>query len=161
MIGSYGASLVIRAIGTWAIFQGVMIILGGPLRWANPAYNTANLMPGSPYTWGVLIVLGGALIMYGSLTNRYLPLKNFTYQQPTFTSVNGKFGLHSKSVIVNWSSEQIRNTGLRIVGCWLFLFGIALMSTIFYIPDISYATGSRDILLSLICMIMTKVKEPK
>ena len=156
MNGSYGASLVIRAIGTWAIFQSLAISLGGPDRWANPAYDVANLMPGSPYTWAVILLIGGALIMYGSLTNGHLPFKNFTYKQITF---DGR--LRYKNVTVDWNSQQIRNVGLKIVGCWLLLFGFAFIAMIMQLPDIGFGAGSRDVLLSVICMIMTKVQEPK
>lgn len=161
MQGSYGASLVIRALGTWAIYMGLLINLGGEARWANPIYHVADLMPGSPLTWGFIMLAGGFLVMFGSLSNTHLPLPNFTFKQPTVSSINGKFGLHLKSVTIDWSSEQIRNAGLKIMGCWLFLFGLAFIFAIFQVPDIALSSGSRDMLLCVICVIMTKVKEPK
>lgn len=162
VIGNYGYSLIIRAIGTWAILQGIAINIGGVARWSNPAYDIANLMPGSPFTWGVILFVGGGLIMYGSLTDRKIKLPNFTYIQPTIGLVDDDhLWIKKKRVLIDWNSQQFRNAGLKIVGAWLFLFGLAFLAIVFRLDDIGLLSGTRDILFSLICIILTKVKESK
>ena len=162
MKGSYGASLVVRAIATWAIFQGLMLIIGGEARWTSPVYDVADLMPGAPLTWGIIVLVGGIIILCGSLTDRHLPFKHFNIKWPSLRyNVNGKVEPYLKSIEVDWSSEQFRNMGLGLVAAWLFLFGISFAVTVFLIPDIGLATWTRDILLSIICLIMIRVREPK
>lgn len=163
MQGSYGASLVVRAIGTWATYNGLAIIIGGTLRWGNSAYDVVNLMPGSPYTWGIILVICGGLVMYGSLTSRFLPLKNLHYSRPAlnYHAKGIKEVIGTKDVTIDWSSVQFRNAGFKIMAAWLMLFGIAFFITIFTLPDISFGFGSRDFLIAVICVIMTNVREPQ
>lgn len=57
-----------RLIATWAILQGGLITAGGAKRWSSPAYAVAILVPGAPATWGVSLLVIGALILAGTFT---------------------------------------------------------------------------------------------
>jgi hypothetical protein len=140
MQGSYGASLVVRAIGTWAILDAIAIVIGGSARWGNPAYDVVNLMPGSPFTWAIFLFVGGMLAMIGSLA-----------QSPII----------GKDVTIEVASIKVRNVGLKVIAVWFFLIGIASVVTIFQLSDISFGFGSTELLLAVICVVMTKVKEPQ
>lgn len=140
MQGSYGASLVVRAIGTWAILNALAIFIGGAVRWGNPAYDVVNLMPGSPFSWAIFLFVGGVLAMVGSLASRPIIGKDAT---------------------IELRSVKVRNFGLNLIGIWFFLIGIGSIVAVFQISDISYGFGSSDLLLAVICVIMTKVKEPQ
>lgn len=59
-----------RLLATFAILQGMTIMLGGERRWSESQYDTAQLVPGAPGSWGVILFLTGAVALYGSLTCR-------------------------------------------------------------------------------------------
>jgi hypothetical protein len=158
--GSYGASLVTRLLGTWAIVYGALIFIDGTQRWADPVYQIINLVPGSPFSWGTLLIIGGLITMAGSLHRKNFPLPNFRVTYPTIDWIgwNPKLILHS--MLVDWSPAQVRNVGLYIIAFWTLVFGLALMITIFAGLSIPLGLGSRDLLISIISVVMTKVKEP-
>ena len=166
MNGSYGASLVVRALGTWAVIYGFLINIGGPERWGNPAYDVANLMPGSPYTWAVIILVAGMLTMLGSLITNKLPLPGFSFNRPDIVveSWKGnwipKFKKTTRRQVVNWNKTQVRNIGLYILAAWWLLFGVALIIGAWHAPDIGYGAGGDKVVFAVVSIIMTKVKEP-
>lgn len=77
----YLMQLLTRLFATYAIVQGAGIILGGSQRWSSSkALATALALPGAPATWGALLLLAGALALYG------------TFRSPRVTRI-GCFGI--------------------------------------------------------------------
>lgn len=65
--------LLTRLVGTYAIIQGVLIVLGGPRRWqGNPALESALSFPGAPASWGFVALAFGLLALVGTFANRRL-----------------------------------------------------------------------------------------
>lgn len=63
-------ALTVFAIRWWAIITmvyGFLVCLGGPVRWSARSYRALNQMPGSPYTWGLVAIVAGLLILVGSV----------------------------------------------------------------------------------------------
>lgn len=59
-----------RLLATFAVLQGLTIIVGGEKRWSEAHYETAQLVPGAPGSWGILLLLTGAVAIFGSITGR-------------------------------------------------------------------------------------------
>lgn len=57
-----------RLIATFAIVQGLGIIVGGADRWRGPGFAVALTVPGAPATWGWALFLLGALALWGTFT---------------------------------------------------------------------------------------------
>jgi hypothetical protein len=53
-------------MATYAIFQGVVICLGGSERWRGAALAVAMQVPGAPATWGVALAIFGVLALGGT-----------------------------------------------------------------------------------------------
>ena len=122
---------ITRTYGLAAFLTGIAIIFSGPIRWGSRAYNTLNYMPGSPYTWGVIVAIAGAMIVFGSIFYKRSP----------------KIG--------RWQ-VSVRNLGLWALAAIHALiavgFGFAVLTsetTAFNIPVI-YA------LIGLTCIFLTK-----
>lgn len=56
-----------RLLATFAVVQGVAILIGGAIRWSAPAFRVALQLPGAPASWGLALLLSGALALAGSL----------------------------------------------------------------------------------------------
>jgi len=56
-----------RLLATFAIVQGITIIIGGPHRWSGFSYAVALLVPGAPATWGVALLAAGGIALWGSI----------------------------------------------------------------------------------------------
>lgn len=67
------ARLSIWVWAGYAIFQGAGICFGGPERWTSAAYAQARQLPGSPYSWGIILTAFGLLAMVGSLMATFRP----------------------------------------------------------------------------------------
>lgn len=59
-------------MASYAIFQGVLIILGGPARFSQVGYVTALLIPGAPASWGLVLLIGGILAFVGLKNRKYM-----------------------------------------------------------------------------------------
>lgn len=59
-------------MASYAIFQGVLIILGGRARFSQVGYITAMLLPGAPASWGVVLLIGGTLAFVGLKNRKYM-----------------------------------------------------------------------------------------
>lgn len=59
-----------RLAATFAVLQGLGIILSHPRRWGSDAFLTALSIPGAPPVWGWLLAGAGALALGGSLARR-------------------------------------------------------------------------------------------
>ncbi len=57
-------------MATMALLYGATLIQGGDPIWHSDDYDTANLLPGSPESWGIILLCGGSLMMYGMLRGR-------------------------------------------------------------------------------------------
>jgi hypothetical protein len=57
---------ITRLIGTYAILQGIVIIIGGRERWSGKSFAVALTVPGAPATWGVVLMLCGLLTLLGT-----------------------------------------------------------------------------------------------
>jgi hypothetical protein len=67
---------VVRTIGAWGFLAGLLLFLSGERRWVGPSYDILEVLPGSPYTWGLLISFAGLMVVLGSLKqNRFM--RNF------------------------------------------------------------------------------------
>lgn len=58
-------------MASYAILQGILIIVGGPDRFAALGYSAAMQLPGAPESWGVAILLAGVTAFWGVKTRTY------------------------------------------------------------------------------------------
>lgn len=61
---------VTRIVSVYAIVIGVAIIIGGPARFGGVSYSVALALPGAPTTWGVIVAVGGAVSLLGTILGR-------------------------------------------------------------------------------------------
>jgi hypothetical protein len=132
---------VIRILATWAVIHGLLVILGGIGRWNGPVYQFVRLLPGSPYTWGVILMLGGFLALYASIRGVDYVIK-----------IN-------KNTIVSY--RIIKNAGLWIIAVWCALFSAGFIGAMYLHPELSLALADRDILICILSLLMTKAVEPR
>lgn len=59
-----------RLLATFAVFQGVFIVLGGADRWQSRGLAVAMSVPGAPQSWGYAILGAGLLTLVGTLMSR-------------------------------------------------------------------------------------------
>lgn len=59
-----------RLFGTYGIVQGFFIVLGGPQRWQSPGLSAAMSIPGAPGSWGVALMVLGAVALAGTFHPR-------------------------------------------------------------------------------------------
>lgn len=57
-------------MATCAAGYGLSLIVGGDPIWAGPAYDTARLLPASPESWGVALLVGALMVVGGMFTGR-------------------------------------------------------------------------------------------
>ena len=69
-VAQAAVQMLARLIATFAIIQGLTIIIGGPHRWSGLSYSVALKAPGAPASWGIVLLLFGATALYGSLRDR-------------------------------------------------------------------------------------------
>lgn len=55
---------------TFSILLGVLIVIGGRIRWSGPSFTEALTYPGAPSSWGWVAVAIGATGLLGSITGR-------------------------------------------------------------------------------------------
>lgn len=60
-------------LATWAAAYGAALIQGGDPIWAAHAYDTAKLLPGSPESWGAVLLTAALLMFGGMFTGRRRP----------------------------------------------------------------------------------------
>jgi hypothetical protein len=137
-------TITIRTLSSWAILHGLLTIIGGPSRWVSPAYDYVSLLPGSPYSWGAFLVVGGLLALYASLKG-----------------VDYVISLSLFGREVNVTYDVIKNTGLRMIALWCMIFMIGFIAAIFVHPEISLAAADRDIPFIIFALMMTKAREPR
>lgn len=61
-----------RLLATYALVQGVVIVMGGAQRWRGSALAIAMQVPGAPATWGIALGICGALALLGTFRARML-----------------------------------------------------------------------------------------
>lgn len=59
-----------RLLATYAIFQGLFIIVGGADRWRGASLTTALAFPGAPASWGVILLACGVLTLAATFRPR-------------------------------------------------------------------------------------------
>lgn len=64
-LDAWSAQWAVQALARWmltvATALGVLIVVGGRVRWSSPAYADALRVPGAPESWGIaLLILGVA-----------------------------------------------------------------------------------------------------
>lgn len=70
-VGVWTATAVSRLLATYAIAQGLTVIVYGPDRWlTSPALQAALELPGRTTTWGAVLLLAGLVGLFGSVTRR-------------------------------------------------------------------------------------------
>lgn len=69
-VAQVAVQMTARLIATFAIIQGVTIIIGGPHRWSGLSYSVALKAPGAPASWGIVLLLFGVAALAGSLLDR-------------------------------------------------------------------------------------------
>lgn len=66
LLTTLNAALVItKLVAGYAILQGVAIFLGGLGRFGAPGYAIALQVPGAPWSWGVVIIMAGTIMVCG------------------------------------------------------------------------------------------------
>ena len=61
---------IVRAVATYATYVGLAILLGGTDRFGGISYQVALQTPGAPWSWGTGILIGGLLLLVGSVFGR-------------------------------------------------------------------------------------------
>ena len=117
IVSVQAVTIISRALATYAVVQGLQIILLDDNRWSGPAFRTALTLPGAPDTWGAMLALSGALALTGSL-----------FRQMTLTAV-GHFlaavwsvffaGTVAREAVVNANAPT---TGIVVYGLTALLF---------------------------------------
>lgn len=79
-----------RLFATYAILQGLGIILGGRIRWSSVAFRDALTVPGAPSSWGVVLGLIGAWALAATFSRRH---KNITTAMGCLSAWHGVFAL--------------------------------------------------------------------
>lgn len=130
----------IRLIGIWAIVHGILTCLGGIAKWTSPAYDVVKLIPGSPYTWGIILCVGGMFTLSASLLGveyeRIILGRKITY-----------FGL--------------KNFGLWVIAAVSLFFAIGVIAVAFEPGSpVSFAAADRDLFICAMSVMMTKAIEP-
>ncbi|QGJ87270.1 hypothetical protein SEA_WOCKET_24 [Gordonia phage Wocket] len=71
---SFTARITVQDITMWvatvAGAYGISLIHGGDPIWVGHAYDTAKLLPGSPESWGVILLTGSLLMFVGMFAGR-------------------------------------------------------------------------------------------
>lgn len=130
----------LRLLGCWGIVHGFFTCVGGIDRWKSHVYDFVRIVPGSPYTWGILLMVAGVLIVWASVAG-----------------VDYEIKILNKTI----NYRRIKNTGLWIMAFETFIFGFGVLLASLYYSDVSLAGCSRDFLICLSCVMMTKAIEPR
>lgn len=69
-VAQVAVQMTARLIATFAIVQGITIIVGGPHRWSGLSYAVALKAPGAPASWGFALLAFGITALAGSLRDR-------------------------------------------------------------------------------------------
>jgi hypothetical protein len=138
-------TICLRALGLWGIVHGVFTIIGGPERWAGPTFDILRHAPGAPYSWALVLIVAGFLVLYASG-------RGIDY------SLQVKLPA-SKSVTINY--KQIKNAGLWLMAFWCLLFAICVVVAVLLNPTIALTGWTRDILICFLCVMMTYASEPR
>lgn len=64
---SFVIQCMTRGAATWAVVFGLITFVGGAGRWTSPAYVTALGFPGAPESLAIVIAVGGAILLSGSI----------------------------------------------------------------------------------------------
>jgi hypothetical protein len=65
-VSQWMVQAITRLVATYAIVQGLLIIIGGRHRWSAPSFSTAMTVPGAPASWGVALLVFGVLTLGGT-----------------------------------------------------------------------------------------------
>lgn len=65
-LAQYVVQTMGRLLATFAVLQGIFIIIGGSERWSGPGFATALQLPGAPPSWGAILLLCGVSAIVGS-----------------------------------------------------------------------------------------------
>lgn len=69
-IAQVAVQMTARLLATFAVVEGVVIIIGGRGRWSDLGHQVALAVPGAPATWGVALLVAGAIAFVGSVMDR-------------------------------------------------------------------------------------------
>ena len=67
--------LLSRLYAACGLCLGLVLILGGRVRFGSRAFDTLRAVPGGVGTWGAIGLAGGAVMLAGSLAGRVRPLQ--------------------------------------------------------------------------------------
>jgi len=70
-IAQWTVQALTRLLATFAIIQGVAIVVGGPGRWRGPSFTTALSVPGAPASWGIVLGVLGTVALLGTFTRHH------------------------------------------------------------------------------------------
>lgn len=59
------AFLITKLVAGYTLVQGTSILIGGPERFGAPGYSIALIAPGAPWSWGVVLILSGLIMVCG------------------------------------------------------------------------------------------------
>jgi len=113
-----------RLLATYAIVNGVHIILSGASRFSAISYETAMRVPGAPTSWGVILVIAGVIALFGTLTFR-----------PSVACVGLWIGgVWSMFFAVTFIASFFKHPGGNPTGMWAY----GLLCCLFYIASAAY-----------------------
>jgi hypothetical protein len=69
-LSRWSVQALTRLFATYAIAQGVIIVMGGAERWRGAALAVAMQVPGAPATWGIALGVFGVLALGGTFLVR-------------------------------------------------------------------------------------------
>lgn len=82
-----------RLLSVFSILQGFFIFIEGQERWSEPSYRAALLVPGSPDSWGYVILAAGVVSLTGSILGKNLLITIGSYLASAWCGLFGIFFL--------------------------------------------------------------------
>lgn len=69
-VAQVAVQMTARLLATFAVIEGLVIIVGGRARWSDLGHQVALAVPGAPATWGVFLLIAGLVAFAGSLLDK-------------------------------------------------------------------------------------------
>lgn len=73
-LAQWTVQAVCRLLSTYAVVQGLNIVLSDSARWSTVSFTVALGLPGAPATWGFALLTFGAVALVGSLFGMCRPV---------------------------------------------------------------------------------------
>lgn len=122
VITMWSVQALTRLTATFAILQGIAIIVGGPERWRGLSFQIALMVPGSPPTWGYLILVAGIVAAVGTFTGS---MRAVSYSMFIATAWSGMFAItFIIGAILHGESALTAIVTYSMIAIWFAILGV-------------------------------------